>query len=98
MYRAKTTGKRRYDTFRSDMHADAVRRLELYADLERGLDRDEFLAYYQPIVNLKSGRIVSFEASYAGSIRSGECCVPHDFVPLAEETGTHRAAGRTDSP
>ena len=87
MYRAKTTGKRRYDTFRSDMHADAVRRLELYGDLERGLDRGEFLAYYQPIVNLESGRIVSFEALVRWQHPTRGLLGPHDFVPLAEETG-----------
>jgi diguanylate cyclase (GGDEF)-like protein/PAS domain S-box-containing protein len=87
MYRAKTTGKRRYDTFRPDMHADAVRRLELYADLERGLDRDEFLAYYQPIVNLESGRIVSFEALVRWRHPQRGLLRPRDFVPLAEETG-----------
>jgi diguanylate cyclase (GGDEF)-like protein/PAS domain S-box-containing protein len=87
MYRAKTTGKRRYDTFRSDMHTDAVRRLELYADLERGLDRDEFLAYYQPIVSLVSGRIVSFEALVRWQHPQRGLLRPHEFVPLAEETG-----------
>jgi EAL domain-containing protein (putative c-di-GMP-specific phosphodiesterase class I) len=87
MYRAKTTGKRRYDTFRSDMHADAVRRLELYADLERGLDRDEFLAYYQPIVSLESGRIVSFEALARWQHPQRGLLRPREFVPLAEETG-----------
>jgi len=87
MYRAKATGKRRYDTYRSDMHADAVRRLELHADLERGLDRNEFRAHYQPIVNLESGRIVSFEALVRWQHPQRGLLTPRDFVPLAEETG-----------
>jgi len=87
MYRAKTTGKRRYDTFRSDMHAEAVRRLELYADLERGMERNEFLTYYQPIVNLESGRIVCFEALLRWQHPQRGLLRPHEFVPLTEETG-----------
>jgi diguanylate cyclase (GGDEF)-like protein/PAS domain S-box-containing protein len=87
MYRAKATGKRRYDTYRSDMHAEAIRRLELHADLERGLDRNEFRAHYQPIVNLESGLIVSFEALVRWQHPQRGLLSPREFVPLAEETG-----------
>src|SRR5437870_10117881 len=62
MYRAKQEGKARYQVFDNAMHTSAVKRLRLETDLRRGLELGEFRVHYQPIVSLRSGKIVGFEA------------------------------------
>lgn len=86
MYRAKNAGKARSEVFDQGMHAGALKRLQLEADLRKAVEKAEFLVYYQPIVNLKSGRIVGFEALTRWQRPDG-MVMPNDFIPLADETG-----------
>jgi diguanylate cyclase (GGDEF)-like protein len=62
MYRAKALGRARYEIFDSQMHASAMKLLQLEADLRRAVDRNEFVVHYQPIVSLINGRITGAEA------------------------------------
>ena len=55
MYVVKTDGKGRYAVFQPHMHAAALHRLDLGADLQRALDNGEFVLHYQPIVSMTSG-------------------------------------------
>ena len=57
MYMAKERGKGCYQVFESEMHADAIARLELKADLQRAIGEEQFALHYQPIVDLASGDI-----------------------------------------
>jgi len=86
MYHAKTGGKSRYVVFEPSMHASAVARLRLETDLRRAVERSEFHVYYQPILSMKTSRILGFEALVRW--QHEDCMVnPDDFIPLAEETG-----------
>jgi EAL domain-containing protein (putative c-di-GMP-specific phosphodiesterase class I) len=86
MYRAKANGKARCEVFDSCMHSSAVRRLKLETDLRRALEQGELIVYYQPIVSLKTGKIVGFEA--LSRWKSPEGIVsPAEFIPVADETG-----------
>ncbi len=62
MYRAKALGRARYQVFDTAMHARAVSLLRLETDLRRAVERQDFLLHYQPIVSLKTGRLIGFEA------------------------------------
>ena len=62
MYIAKEAGKNRYQVFEPKMHDTALRRLELKADLQRAVDNEEFVLYFQPVIHLASGEIDGFEA------------------------------------
>ncbi len=86
MYRAKHTGKAHCEVFDNAMHAGALKRLQLETDLRRALDQGEFLVYYQPIVSVKDGRIVGFEALTRWRTARG-FVMPNDFIPVADETG-----------
>jgi len=86
MYRAKSTGKARCEVFDNAMHAGALKRLQLETDLRKGVERGEFLVYYQPIVSLRDGRIVGFEALSRWQRPEG-MVMPNDFIPVANETG-----------
>ncbi len=86
MYTAKRDGGGRCHRFAPSMHADALARLELKADLERALDNDELVVHYQPVVDLRSFDIVSVEALVRWPHPRRGMISPADFVPLAEES------------
>lgn len=62
MYRAKDSGKGCYCVFDPVMHAAALERLKLEQDLQRALEREEFVLHYQPLIALNTGQTVGFEA------------------------------------
>src|SRR5581483_2470707 len=68
------------------MQAEAMRRLQLETDLRKAVEKDEFAVYYQPIIALKTGEIVSVEALSRWE-RSSGTVQPAEFIPVAEETG-----------
>ena len=57
------------------------------ADLERGIEKNEFVAYYQPIVDLTTARVVSAEVLIRWRKPDGTMVPPVQFIPLAESTG-----------
>jgi diguanylate cyclase (GGDEF)-like protein/PAS domain S-box-containing protein len=87
MYIAKRRGKGGHEFFEPDMHLAALKRLELKAELELALERDEFVIHYQPAVDLASGRITAVEALVRWNHNDRGLIPPLDFIPLAEETG-----------
>jgi diguanylate cyclase (GGDEF)-like protein len=87
LHHAKEQGKARHEVFHTAMHARALARLQLENDLHRALEREELSLHYQPIVGLRDGAIVGFEALLRW-LREGQGLVPPaDFIRLAEETG-----------
>lgn len=93
MYRAKEKGKARYEIFDSQMHADAMSRLQLENDLRRAIERNELQVYYQPIISLSTERISGFEALIRWEHPERGFVFPAEFIPLAEETGLINGIG-----
>lgn len=87
MYEAKKKGKDRFAVFRPSMSDLAIQRLDLETDLRRALDRREFVLHYQPIIDLRTGRVVGFEALLRWRHPQRGMVSPLEFIPLAEETG-----------
>lgn len=87
MYLAKSNGKARYQVFNSTMHTRAIHALTIENELRRSIDRQEIKPYYQPVVDLKTGDIVGFEALARWLHPERGLISPADFIPLAEETG-----------
>jgi EAL domain-containing protein (putative c-di-GMP-specific phosphodiesterase class I) len=87
MYRAKMQGRSRYEVFDRKMHALAMQRLQLESDLHRSLESQDFLLHYQPIVDLQTGEVSSFEALVRWLRPQRGFTRPGDFIALAEETG-----------
>jgi diguanylate cyclase (GGDEF)-like protein/PAS domain S-box-containing protein len=87
MYRAKERGKGRYAIFDRQMYAQTLNLLKLENDLRFGLERKEFLLYYQPIISLTTGRINGFETLIRWQHPERGLILPTEFVPIAEDTG-----------
>jgi diguanylate cyclase (GGDEF)-like protein/PAS domain S-box-containing protein len=87
MYKAKANGKARHEVFDHAMHTRAIEALTLENELRRAIERDEVKPYYQPVVSLRTGEIVGFEALARWVHPQRGLISPADFIPLAEETG-----------
>jgi diguanylate cyclase (GGDEF)-like protein/PAS domain S-box-containing protein len=87
MYAAKAAGKGRYEFFRPFMHARALERFEVQADLERALSRGEFVVHYQPIVDFETGEARGVEALVRWNHPTRGLLGPLEFISVAEETG-----------
>ncbi len=94
MYRAKATGKGRYEVFEPRMHAAVMERVELEADLQHAVERDELLLHYQPMVDLASGEIHAVEALVRWAHPERGLLPPESFIPLAEDTHLMPQLGR----
>ena len=94
MYTAKVRGRGRCQVYEPEMHAAAVERLEVEADLRRAVERDELVVHYQPIVDVRTGRIGGVEALVRWEHPTRGLLPPAAFIPLAEETGLIQEIGR----
>ena len=87
MYQSKASGKAGFAVFDTRMHDYAKQRLRLETELRQGLERGEYVAYYQPIVDLGSRKLVGFEALLRWNHPTRGLLRPGDFLKVAEETG-----------
>ncbi len=87
MYRAKEQGRDSVSVYAAAMNATAVERLEMENAFRKALVRDELVIYYQPILDLASGRPLGVEALLRWRRPEAGIVSPLDFIPMAEATG-----------
>jgi EAL domain-containing protein (putative c-di-GMP-specific phosphodiesterase class I) len=87
MFSAKKQTGNTYQFYSSDMQGGSANQLALETSLRYALDRKEFQVYYQPQVELKTGKIVGIEALVRWQHPELGLIPPAIFIPLAEETG-----------
>lgn len=87
MYRAKNQGRGRSVVFDSTMHEQAIARLRIEEELRTAITKGQLRLCYQPIVCLKTQKIVGFEALIRWEHPERGLIAPADFLPMAEETG-----------
>jgi diguanylate cyclase len=87
MYHAKSMGRNNVQFYTTDMDQNASRRFVISNSLRRGLEQNEFRVYYQPKVDVVSGRIVAIEALVRWEHPELGLLSPVEFIQLAEENG-----------
>jgi diguanylate cyclase (GGDEF)-like protein/PAS domain S-box-containing protein len=87
MYVAKQQGRNRYSYFTESMQVAVQNRLRLTNDLRNAMENQELHLVYQPIVDLKSGKINKAEALIRWLHPTHGLISPNEFIPIAEDTG-----------
>lgn len=87
MYQAKRNVKGKYLIFERSMNDDFAGRINMENGLRRALDENEFLLYYQPLIDLNTNRISGFEALLRWRDSERGMIPPLKFISVAEETG-----------
>lgn len=87
MYHAKKLGKNNYQFFTPEMNNLAQKYMKLEKHLRRALEQHEFALYFQPQIEIATGRIIGMEALIRWFSPELGMVAPVDFIPLAEETG-----------
>ena len=87
MYESKRLGRNRFTYFKHSMQVAAQNRVEIANDLREALDQDQFVVFYQPIVELRTGEIHKAEALIRWQHPQKGLIGPDKFIPIAEETG-----------
>ncbi|HEX9452012.1 MAG TPA: EAL domain-containing protein, partial [Burkholderiales bacterium] len=94
LYRAKADGRGTFCFFREEMAQTVEARRILELDLRKALANEEFELLYQPLVNLKSGRIATCEALLRWNHPVRGTVSPVDIIPVAEDMGLIVDLGR----
>lgn len=87
MYHAKEQGRDNCQFYSTSLTQHAMQRMNLESDLRLAVERNEFFLYYQPQLDLQSGRILSVEALIRWQHPTQGLVSPMSFIPVAEENG-----------
>ena len=87
MLNVKNRGRGDYTFYETTMSDELAARKALEADMERGLDNNEFFLVYQPKLSLATGKISGCEALLRWKHSSGRIIPPNEFIPIAERSG-----------
>jgi len=93
MYIAKQSGKNRYHLFDQDRDQVSLVRGETLAGLETALRNQEFVLYFQPKINMRTGRILGAEALIRWHHPERRILLPADFLPVLEGTDLSATVG-----
>lgn len=90
--RAKQLGSNQYQLYRYELYTESIqaqskRRVMLELSLHQAIEDNQFEVYYQPLINLKTGKIASAEALIRWNHPERGFISPAEFIPIAEQTG-----------
>ena len=94
MYRAKDSGRNNFQFFTPELNSLMTERLEVEARLRRALEHNQFELYYQPRIDLASGRMLGAEALLRLCAPGEPVMLPQRLIPVAEDTGLINPIGR----
>ncbi|MFZ5759005.1 MAG: putative bifunctional diguanylate cyclase/phosphodiesterase, partial [Thermodesulfobacteriota bacterium] len=87
MYHAKENGRNTFQFFSDQMNSRAMERLNIETALKKALERNELVLYYQPKIDLRTGRLAGLEALVRWLHPEMGLVTPALFIPIAEESG-----------
>ncbi len=94
MYKAKDSGRNRHQCFEEQFNQALTEQMAMEERLRSAVANGELVLHYQPIVELKSRRVVGHEALLRWRTAEGGLCMPDRFIPRAEEMGLITEFGR----
>ena len=94
MYKAKHEGRSNFQFYTADMTELAFERVLMETHLHRALEKEQFVVYYQPQVDLLTGKLIGLEALVRWQHPELGLLLPTRFIPLAEDTGLILPLGR----
>ncbi|MHC2337611.1 diguanylate cyclase (GGDEF)-like protein [Bradyrhizobium sp. USDA 4454] len=94
LYRAKADGRGTFCFFRDEMAQTVEARRILELDLRKALANEEFELFYQPLINLRSGKVSTCEALLRWNHPARGTVSPVDIIPVAEDMGLIVDLGR----
>ena len=87
MYQAKSQGKNNFQFFTKEFDRKLNDKIILENELRKALEKEEFILYYQPQVDITTGKMIGVEALIRWEHPKMGMISPIEFIPLAEETG-----------
>jgi predicted signal transduction protein with EAL and GGDEF domain len=87
MYHAKSVGRNNFQFFNEELNKHAQHELDMEVNLRKALEKNQFVLFYQPQVNLQTNQIYGAEALIRWIHPEKGIIPPASFIPLAEETG-----------
>jgi diguanylate cyclase (GGDEF)-like protein len=87
MYSAKRLGRNRHQMFVEHMSEEIQQQVQMEDEMWRALENNEFVLYYQPVIDLKSGIIVGAEALLRWPNPHGAWLSPSEIIPVSEKCG-----------
>lgn len=87
LYEAKRTGKAQWSMFTAQLEANARARIQIETELERAIDNEELMVYFQPLVDASTHKIVSVESLLRWQHPTRGLVYPDEFIELAEDNG-----------
>ena len=87
MHHAKRAGRNRSQFYTKSMNTRALERLSMESDLQKGIEKNQFVLHYQPKIDIATGGITGCEALIRWHDPKRGLVSPLDFIPIAEETG-----------
>jgi diguanylate cyclase (GGDEF)-like protein/PAS domain S-box-containing protein len=94
MYHAKEKGRNNYQFFSPEMNTRAVERHTLETELRQAIELQQFKLYYQPLVDMRSGKVVGVESLLRWDHPHRGLLAPGTFIAVAEETGLIEPIGQ----
>ncbi|MDP4086368.1 MAG: EAL domain-containing protein, partial [Bacillota bacterium] len=94
LYAIKNQGKNNYKLFIPEIEEGFTKRLTIENGLRKAIEKDEFILYYQPKLQLKTNKIVGMEALIRWNHPKEGIISPGLFIPVAEETGLINRIGK----
>jgi len=88
MYKAKEHGRNNFQFFTAEMQYEASQRIAIQRDLKKGLEKEEFILFFQPQIALTTGHIQSVEALLRWHHPTRGLLTPEEFIPITEESDT----------